>query len=91
LSDQDKWVFDAIDIGEVQGIGRVLLTVHGEFAECKSCWWRALQRRLSDQYPEQYLRKVFARSRAHSFLLQLPLVLREFAWSASIEASAYML
>jgi len=44
LSDQDKWVFDAIDMGEVHGIGRVLLTVHGEFAELPSKGLRSFSR-----------------------------------------------
>ncbi len=33
LHEQDKWTFDAVDLGVTKGIGRVLLSVHGEFQE----------------------------------------------------------
>ncbi len=41
-TDAEKWMFDAINLGAVGGIERILLTVHGEYEErewiqCKAC------------------------------------------------------
>ena len=33
LSEVDKWMYDVIGMDPVNGIGRIMLVVHGEFAE----------------------------------------------------------
>lgn len=35
LNEAAKWVYDVVELETVAGMGRVLLTVHGEFKECK--------------------------------------------------------
>lgn len=36
LSEVGKWMYDVIGMDPVNGVGRIMLIVHGEFAECKS-------------------------------------------------------
>lgn len=36
LSEVGKWMYDVIGMDPVNGVGRIMLVVHGEFAECES-------------------------------------------------------
>jgi nuclear RNA export factor len=36
LSEVGKWMYDVIGMDPVNGVGRIMLIVHGEFAECES-------------------------------------------------------
>jgi len=36
LDEESKWMYDVIGMDPVNGVGRIMLIVHGEFAECES-------------------------------------------------------